>query len=433
MNASQAPLDAVGSFWPANRPDRRLAGRLTFDPHDGGRLKLVGSFHDQREVIAKAAARADGTVSGGLSELLGLDAPAIQVFGETTEGAVTLNDCLGALDSYHVHWVLSGAHVPESDQRFPTADFSVPEFAAWSGKTGLGISPVFQEDSRQVKEIQIRYRPVPKAAVDLPQGQLVLHVPWRVQGDHRVETSVEQGCDLEICFAEPTSIGDVLQVHHALEALMSIAVAAPMRVGETRVTTTSRHSLQVHARRVGAGSHSDRPSRIRRGEILFTYSQLGELNGVGRWLTMSKKFWPAIAALMARWDAPDLHPELRFFSMVTAAEAYERVRLNQQNVNLKRALKKLAEKAGPPFQSTVGDVNGWATRVVRTRTEHVVHRGLRGDPHGELLYWLTEALYVLVVLCLLRECGVPEERLPTPESRPWMATISRRLAASGSA
>ena len=78
----------------------------------------------------------------------------------------------------------------------------------------------------------------------------------------------------------------------------------------------------------------------------------------------------------------------------------------------------------------IGDIDSWATLVVRTRNEHVVHRGRNGDPHGELLYWLTCALYVLIVLCLLRECGVPKEHLPTPESRPWMATIARRLATS---
>ena len=433
MKSPGTPLDAVGSFWPANRPDRRLAGRLTFDPHDGGRLEVVGSFHDQREVIADARAQADGSVRVGLPALLGLDAPAIQIFGDTAEGAVTLNECLGALGSYHVPWVLAGAHVPESDREFQTADFGMPQFAAWSGTTGLDASLTFRSDSQEVEEVQITYRPVPKATVDLPHGQLVLHLPYKVRGDHRVESSIEQACALGIRFAKPSSIVDIFHAHHAVEALMSIAIAAPMRVSETRVTTAGGHSLQVHARGVGAGSHVSHPARVRTEDMLFTYAQLGELSGIGRWLTVAKKFWPAIAALMARWDAPDLYLELQFFSMITAAEAFERVRLDKQDVNLKRALRKLAEVAGPPFQAMIGDIDGWATRVVRTRNEHVVHRGRSGDPHGELLYWHTCALYVLVVLCLLRECGVPEEHLPTPETRPWMATVARRLAAIATA
>ena len=44
---------------------------------------------------------------------------------------------------------------------------------------------------------------------------------------------------------------------------------------------------------------------------------------------MSKTFRPVIAALMSRWYAPDLYDELQFFSMVTAAEAFERLRLQK--------------------------------------------------------------------------------------------------------
>ncbi len=168
--------------------------------------------------------------------------------------------------------------------------------------------------------------------------------------------------------------------------------------------------------------------------MLFTYADLGELDGIGRWLTKSKQFWPVVAALTSRWYAPELYDELQFFSMATAAEAFERIRLREQGVKRKltldkRTLKGLVALAGPPFQSMVEDVNRWATRVVQTRNEHVVHRGLSKDPDGESLYWLTGSVYVLVVLCLLRECEVQEENLPTPQRCPWMATIARKLHA----
>ena len=75
-----------------------------------------------------------------------------------------------------------------------------------------------------------------------------------------------------------------------------------------------------------------------------------------------------VAALTSRWYAPDLYDELQFFSMVTAAEAFERIRLRKQDVNFKRALQTLAGLAGPPFQSV-----GWRRRRMgearRTDTE----------------------------------------------------------------
>ena len=75
MDSSRTTLDAIGSFRPATHPEKRLPGRLTFDPGDGGRLEVVGSFHDPKDVIAKADKEADGSV--GLFELLGLDSPAM--------------------------------------------------------------------------------------------------------------------------------------------------------------------------------------------------------------------------------------------------------------------------------------------------------------------------------------------------------------------
>ena len=340
MTSRPTALDAVGSFWPADRPDRRLPGRLTLNPSDGGRLKVVGSFHDQNEVIAKTPRDPNGVVSVGLATLLGLDGPPIQIFGDTAEGGVTLNQCLGELGTYHVPWVLSGAHVADAEPEFQTAEYYIPEFAWWSGKSGLDSSLITRDDSRRVEEIRIIYTPVAEAAVDLPHGQLVLRLPYRLRGDHVVESSIEQASALTIRFGEPSSIADVLQTHHALQALMSIAIAAPIRVSETRVETANEGWLHVHARGVGAGSHADDTATADAGDVLFTYTQLGELHGVGRWLTMSRKFWPAIASLMSRWYARHLYDELQFFSMVTAAEAFERIRLNEQEVKLKPALKK---------------------------------------------------------------------------------------------
>lgn len=394
---------------------------------------MVGTFHDPKDVMAKARAEADGSVSLGLFELLGLDSPAIRIIEDTTDGPVTLDQCLGAQDTYHVPLVLSGDHIPDSEPlRFQAAAFGIRHFVRWSGTSGLRPSLVVQDDPRRIEEIRIVHTPVPDTAVDMPHGQLVLRLPYTFRGDHVAESAVQQACTLELRFADPGGVGDVLQAHHALQALVSIAVSAPVRVTETRVRPAGGRWLQVHARGVGAGSYSGEVPTPSPGEMLFTYADLGGLDGIGRWLTKSKEFWPVVAALTSRWYAPDLYDELQFFSMVTAAEAFERIRLQEQDVKFKPALKRLAALAGTPFQSMVGDVNRWATRVVRTRNEHVVHRGLCGDPEGESLYWLTGSLYALVVLCLLRECKVPEENLPSPESCPWLATVARKLGGHSS-
>ena len=58
--------------------------------------------------------------------------------GDTSDGPVTLDQCLGAQDTYHVPLVLSGDHIPDSEPlRFQAAAFGIRHFVRWSGTSGL--------------------------------------------------------------------------------------------------------------------------------------------------------------------------------------------------------------------------------------------------------------------------------------------------------
>ena len=79
--------------------------------------------------------------------------------------------------------------------------------------------------------------------------------------------------------------------------------------------------------------------------------------------------------------------------------------MGNQSLNLSKELPVLAQQAGDAFRELVGDVGKWAKRVVRIRDNIVVHRGLRGGASAYEVDWLADLLHVLVVLCLLGECG----------------------------
>ena len=83
---------------------------------------------------------------------------------------------------------------------------------------------------------------------------------------------------------------------------------------------------------------------------------------------------------------------------------------------------------GEPFRDLVAEVDRWANRIARTRDNYVVHPGLRGNPDGEDLYWKTEAVYTLVVLRLLRECGLQKAALPNRDNSEPMRRLAGRLA-----
>ena len=127
MKSPSTPLDVIGSFWPAARPERHLPGHLTFDPSEGGKLEVVRAFHDPHKVLDNAPTAADGSVSVGLSALVGLDSPPMRILGDTTEVSVTLDRCLGTQGTYNVPLVLSGAHIPDGEPlHFQKAEFRFP-------------------------------------------------------------------------------------------------------------------------------------------------------------------------------------------------------------------------------------------------------------------------------------------------------------------
>ena len=82
------------SFWPVGQPDNRLPGRLVLDVSKGPVLRLCGWFDDPGRVVEQAHTGLTGTVSIGLSEMLGSGSPPIRILGDTTEGPVSLDHCL---------------------------------------------------------------------------------------------------------------------------------------------------------------------------------------------------------------------------------------------------------------------------------------------------------------------------------------------------
>ena len=52
----------------------------------------------------------------------------------------------------------------------------------------------------------------------------------------------------------------------------------------------------------------------------------------------------------------------------------------------------------------------------------------RGNMEGPRMHWLAESLYFLVVLCLLRECGVPGKVLLKVQQNQMFKHISEQLS-----
>jgi hypothetical protein len=79
---------------------------------------------------------------------------------------------------------------------------------------------------------------------------------------------------------------------------------------------------------------------------------------------------------------------------------------------LRQRLETMAEYAGEGFTAIVGDIEVWSAVVAMLRnrlTHHDAGRDVKRTP--EDLVFLTESIYLLVMMCLLRECGAPNSVL----------------------
>ena len=431
-------LDVLGSFWPAGQPDNRLPGRLALHVKKGPVLELCGSFHDPGRVVEQARA-ADGSVSVGLSEMFESGSPPIRILGDTTQGPVSLDHCLVGRSSwslgssgsstaeYHALQVFQGAHFDDhTPLEFDEITFRLGHLAEWIAKSGLRIDP--NPDPKAVDHIRITVPPPARYAAWTELGELVLACRYIPRGNGIVGIGIDRDCSVEFRYPEGRPLAQILEVAAAVQDLVTMGVAAPSRVSGIWLSHSStQRPIRLWAKWRGEDVDAGESRAIHPAKMLFTYDVIGGLEGVALWLSVWKKFSLCAGTLTNRWYTPQTGYS-DFFSTVAAAETFERIRRDEPTINLKKGLCALVSAVGKPFRDLVADVNRWASRIAKTRDNYVVHPGLRGNPDGEDLYWKTELVYTLVVLRLLRECGLQEAALPNLDNCEPMRRLASRLA-----
>ena len=58
-------------------------------------------------------------------------------------------------------------------------------------------------------------------------------------------------------------------------------------------------------------------------QMLFTFDDIGGLDGVAKWLETSSKFRPVIDSLLSDWYLPTTYTDNRLLNSIIAAEALE--------------------------------------------------------------------------------------------------------------
>ena len=410
-------LDVVGEFWKAGDPDRRVAGRLTFNVSSGGSLQLAGAFTEDPK-------RRSSDTS---------DVISVCIYGRSGYNKYTLFNCLKIgwratadivyREDYSITYILSGHHfIEDEDPKFSSANIRLRHLDDWIAPPRITDDHEFCGNT--IRRLHLHFEPRQPISVQTSNGKLTLVYNDSVE-HHTVpyRAEISSQCSFGVQFERPVALDRILKTLAAIKHVLTIGVDRPTPITDLWLRPIVRDTEVEKDSSVGGMMalfilwHGAERSRgedyVLPYHMLFTFEQLGGIEAMARWFDVYEKYSTVVDTVMAGWSQPVLFDMNRFFNAVTSAEALVRIRIQKQNFNFKLELTNLCELAGSEFAQLAGNVDLWISRVIRLRNNKVVHPGIWSDSQlwPNDLYWIAESIYCLVTMCLLREMEIPNETL----------------------
>ena len=327
---------------------------------------------------------------------------------------------------WHCRYALIGGdYQGEIPQSITSAEvrFALPD--KWLPRP-LGNADGLTEKEREVFEHHKRLQhPVRwnlgTVSIDSPSG--ATHDPL---GGEFIDANGSAQSALRLEFNKPQPFRSLTDAVSTLQVLLSVATGKAAAIDELSVIDTEfdavRLSLyyRMNLRVVGLGtSHPG----------LFRFPQIRGTYGIARWLDLLQDQTSLKQALVI-----DQFHEPAFTADTTnhllmACEAYMRNRWLErgqanQSADLRNILCPMIKTAGKPFADRVGNERQWINKLgfIRSNQGLAHYQGYatpRANQHS--LIPVNTELYLLVILCLLRDCGFSDDfltgvvdRMPAP-------------------
>ena len=336
-------LDVDGLFWLVRNPEDTVAGHLRFDAKNGAELALIGSFSTPGD----------------------REAEAVRIHGIAGKKRLTLDGCSRVREAfevpgiyretYYAAVILAGAHFDEEQPlAFSALHLRFRHLEQWIGKTGLEYT--FDEISEGVMQTRITHTTLKKSSVHTSLGELELAFPHEFKIPLLGETTFKETCVLSLRTREPLSLEDAFEACAAIQHLITIGVDAPIPATSMSLSHPDfvrtlpngkviHDEIKLYTQFRGSDVQSDTRS-IHPAEMMFSFDDIGGLDGIASWLKTAARFEPVIGSLLSHWYLPTMYTDNRFLNIVIAAEAMERIRTGRQNIDFREGLESLARDAG---------------------------------------------------------------------------------------
>ncbi len=260
-------------------------------------------------------------------------------------------------------------------------------------------------------------------SISLLGGELLLLFNYEIAGDEYTSMTLSQRAAVKFVPASNTELSDLFETIGPIQQMLTIASDSPSVYTDIRFEhhelTKFREEdpyledhVKLYTRVRGSGLGGDNTS-VSPDKMLFTYEDIGGIEGLAKWIELAQKYRVVLEPLLGHKYLPVSFVGNRLSDAAGAADAFYLIRYGAEPgavTTLRKRLVALAERAGPTFCSVVRDSEDWATHVKNARTE-IVHAGERDDQqYDDQAYGtLARSVYLVLVLCFLRELEVSEE------------------------
>jgi hypothetical protein len=458
-------IDSLGVFWlPGTSEDAFLAGRLTFDPEDGGRLQLIGEF-----------------------ALEGVEEDVTFLHGQIDSGPVTINNChaQGSVrrfrgpseSSFYINSLLLGYHVDPGNVAFETGYLKTSGASDWVGEKVFGereCGTGAEEAERALDWVEY-VRPLDRTA-SFSRGDVTLRYAWETQGSGSVERfefahwpvfrlKYPALVPLDLIQKDVGRLSDLLTLcMDEVTTTESLSLArSDARVQMLSGASGPEQQIEFLAPQLSYPEFKKRKTRHAH-QMLLTYDELGGIDTVARWLDVCSGFDRALASMMSVKRSSRIFAENRFLNVAFAAEAFHRdiyggphmdeaefkeilrsclaavptgrrdwlkQKLSFANSpTLRRRLTDLVGRTGGALAALLQNDRRWADVVTNVRN-HLTHLDSKKvNFAGSDLFYLSESIYAVVRFCMLLEAGVPLEVLAKKAGSQRVAWYGTQLSDS---
>jgi hypothetical protein len=426
-------FEVQGLWWLPEHDDNKVPGALSWDPNSGGTLRLVGQLWP---VVLLDNELPNGQVQKYRDHNHDSDRLYPVVLGKEEKTAYTLLNGFQTMkrdwsleqsaETVHVNAVLEGALFDGPDIEIDQARFRMRDLAGWVDVSGLEIT--YPRMDRTGEEYAV------VAATSMPD--FVVSPAWpKVALGHRLGVSVtgndsagiEQDWVLAIDQDQVAPVQTFVEVASDFQDLVSIATG---RTAEFRSVVLhhpelpqlslagapmgkARQELIYHAQWTNRVDYDAKGPKSREPmsglRMYFTLDHIGS-DGVGRWLDTAARFRTELGRAMATRYARGAYLEDRIMNVCAALESFDKHhRGTHDEVWYAKRIAACVDLAGDVFRDLiVEDSDDWSKRVKELRHDLAHHRAqfrLDGSVGGHLI---SEQLFWLFALCVLRVAQAPD-------------------------